>query len=503
MDHKLEVELAQLSGPTMSGKVMAFFRILKNEPTAQRVANYLGSQQQYTQQAINANPSSRSAKLVRAGIVRQLEQLLEQALGGSIDDGGMLSVKFNRLPASSKQYVFSVMWKQLTNWDPSLKPKKQPSKPKQTTPVKPQRKTKSVKQTTGRSVQQPKKQVPSQQKQLATNLPNQLSKRAQRFLNTADGQAKLDATFPQHKLVLPWVDELEADRAVSKARLTTPVGKIRGFVLDGPDTNFLSWLKDQFALNNVLTPHALELAFNSKHGLQKVPRGTQIEAMYLIARFSVENDWGGLAAVFHGRYVTEFANRRKQGWGKLSVTNTTDGLVNDLLSGDFDQRIQSIFVETAFWYYLTRWAYLKVDTSQRQDGAYLKHDESNYSQEAQRILSTIRQDAGSSQSLKNQSEFPQIKNTLRQIMNSEQDLRGLVGLLLAHELLVYASDPKHNNFPQQLTDRDGKVTPGTQNTISRYLTQDPVVSQFERIIQQAVPELGKRISEYQQGERQR
>ena len=190
MDHKLEVELAQLSGPTMSGKVMAFFRILKNEPTAQRVANYLGSQQQYTQQTISANPSSRSAKLVRAGIVRQLEQLLEQALGGSIDDGGMLSVKFNRLPASSKQYVFSVMWKQLTNWDPSLKPKKQPSKPKQTTPVKPQRKTKSVKQTIGRSVQQPKKQVSSQQKQLATNLPNQLSKHAQRFLNTADGQAK-------------------------------------------------------------------------------------------------------------------------------------------------------------------------------------------------------------------------------------------------------------------------------------------------------------------------
>lgn len=546
MDDQLKVELAKISGPKMGGKIMAFFAILKKWPEAKDIADYFGNSQQYTQTYVRQNPQNRSARLIRSGILRQTETLLERAMGGAFSDGGALTVKFNHINAKSREALAQALWTRLLEWDPKLKAKENakrqaqkesdeeqvphidfggssPSKPAMPKSEKPSPATTSViptqvqmanprhqtnpriqlkrQNTTPRKPHRtPQQAVRQQQEHLATNSPEQLSKHALQFLNSTDGQLKQDDSFRDHPFVFPWSNDLGADKAVNKSMMTTQVGKIRGYVLDGTSSNFLNWLKGQFSLNEVLSPHALELAFNSKNGLQKVPRGVQVEAMYLIARFSVENDWPGLAAVFHGRYATEYALRRQQGWGKLSVANTSDGIAKNLLTGDFDRRIKSIFVETAFWYYLTRWAYSKVDTSQRKDGAYLKRDEGNFSAEARRILSTIRQDSGSSQIVKGQNNDLQIQSTLRRILNSEQDLRGLLGVLLAHELLVYASDPKNGNFHQQLVDKAGKVTSGTQQTISHYLTQDAVMSQFDRIIQQAVPELGKRISEYQRGE---
>lgn len=507
MDEQLALAFAKISGQTMSGKVVAFFRILNKWPQAKKLSEYFGDANQYTNAYLSQNPHSKAAKIVRQGTLLKFEHLFEQALGGNVVDGGELAVKFNSLDAGSKAYLANIFIKQLEQLDSSVKskPVNKPQKNAQEQTAKSEP-VNTVEKSSAEDVpskKDSKNVIPEQQKHLSTNFPNRLSKHALLFLNNDHHQVKLDGSFVDHKAVLPWQDELEVNHAVSKSSLTTAVGQMRGFVLDGPTTNFLSWLKEQFSLHEVLKPHALELAFNSKRGLRKVARGTQLEAIYLIARFSVENDWNGLAAVFHGRYATEYALRRKQGWGKLSVADTSAGVVDDLLTGDFDRTIPSILVETAFWYYLSRWAYLKVDTSKQKDGAYLKHDESNYSQEAQRILSTIRQDHGPTEDVKQQSELSQLKNDLRRLLNSEQDLRGLVGVLLAHELLAYASDPSHNNFPQQLTDSEGKVTKGTQNTIAQYLTQDPVVAQFERIIQQAVPELGKRISEYQQGEKLR
>lgn len=545
MDDQLKMELAKISGSSMGGKIVAFFAILKKWPEGKKIADYFGDSQQYTQTYIRQNPRSRSAQLVRSGILRQMETLFERAMGDTFTDGGALTVKFNHINAKSRQILAQALWERLLDRDPQLKAKEEAKRRAQeqkasdtgaegipsidfgreslTRPVAPKSgaSVHSVTRTIspGQSLSQtkskhqgsrprkpyitPQQSVKKQEQHLATNTPDQLSKHALQFLNSADGQLKKDDSFRDHPLVFPWSNDLGADEAVNKNAITTQVGKIRGYVLDGTGSNFLHWLKGQFSLNEVLSPHALELAFNSKNGLQKVPRGIQVEAMYLITRFSVENDWPGLAAVFHGRYATEYALRRQQGWGKLSVANTSDGIVKDLLTGDFDRHIKSIFVETAFWYYLTRWAYFKVDTSQHKDGAYLKQDEGNFSTEAQRILSTIRQDSGSSQAVRGRNSDLQIQSTLRRILNSEQDLRGLVGVLLAHELLVYASDPKNGNFHQQLVDKAGKVTSGTQQTISHYLTQDGVMSQFDRIIQQAVPELGKRISEYQQGEHQR
>lgn len=329
---------------------------------------------------------------------------------------------------------------------------------------------------------------------LSNNHLESLSSLAQSYLDTNDGSVKIDRSFSDHEAVFPWKSRFRVDYAVSKAASSVQVGKIRGHVLDDSLVGFLPWLKKQFSVAGILSPHALELAFNSTKGLCKVSRQTQVEALKLLATFGIEGDYNGLAAVLHGRYVSEFALRRKQGFEKLSVIQVRNGLIDKFETGDFDEQIDSIFVETAFWYYLTKWAYYRVSTGKQADGAYLKADEAGFSLEAQRILSTIRKEQGNTQALGLQNDLAQIKQQLRYTQRQNQILRGLLGELMGH--VIYQAQDQG-----QALDDDGKLSSENKNILSQYLLRDPVLSQYVSVIQRAAPDFGKRISEYERGER--
>ena len=49
-------------------------------------------------------------------------------------------------------------------------------------------------------------------------------------------------------------------------------------------------------------------------------------------------------------------------------------------------------------------------------------------------------------------------------------------------------------------DENQKLLPSSRDQIRNYLTRDSVQSQYNQLVQQAVPELGKRTREYEQGE---
>lgn len=336
-------------------------------------------------------------------------------------------------------------------------------------------------------------ELSKQAKHLSNNHLESLSSLAQSYLDTENGSVKIDRSFSDHEAVFPWKSRFRVDNAVSKAASSVQVGKIRGYILDDSLVGFLPWLKKQFSVAGILSPHALELAFNSTKGLRKVPRQAQVEALKLLATFGVEGDYNGLAAVLHGRYVSEFALRRKQGFAKLSVAKVRNGLIDKFETGDFDEQIDSIFVETAFWYYLTKWAYYRVSTGKQADGAYLKTDEAGFSLEAQRILSTIRKGQGNSQTLGLQNDLTQIKQQLRYTQQQNQILRGLLGELMGH--VIYQAQDRG-----QALDDDGKLSSDNKHILSQYLLRDPVLSQYVSVIQRAAPDLGKRISEYERGE---
>ena len=328
----------------------------------------------------------------------------------------------------------------------------------------------------------------------------QLSVRARNFLALNDGNGKYDGTFKDHPLVYPVKNSLHFTEAVSTSRFSTPVGKINRIVLEDPVLGFPAALKSYWARDKVLDPHALELAWSTKHGLGSVSRNTMLIAMSLVATFGVDQDWQGLAAVCHGFYITDYAVKRKKGFNKLAVLGHGNGLVEDFETGDFENIIPYNFVETAFWYYMTKWAYRRIKDHYDQNSAYLQADESSYSTEGQRILATIRKEAGQRQNTALENQLVQLGNAVQTIIEQNEKLRGLTASHYAHDLRNDSVREENGQKIDQGLDENKKLLPSSRDEIRNYLTRDSVQSQYNQLVQQAVPELGKRTREYEQGE---
>ena len=131
----------------------------------------------------------------------------------------------------------------------------------------------------------------------------------------------------------------------------------------------------------------------------------------------------------------------------------------------------------------------------------MKPDESSFSVETQRIISEIRKQSFSSGGSKvAESELSRLKQQNRILQEQMQSLRGLTVASLATIIRQYN---EANSGGKNVLDDDGKLNQYSQDRIKEFLTRDPIMSQYMRLIQQSVPEFTKISSEYENDERGR
>lgn len=504
----LAKQLVDINGSGVFQKHSYFMRLLNKQTDnkyANALATYIGDFSHYDLKYLNTNPKSNEYHLTESGTLVDFFKIYNKFMREPTDAGAIMNA-FNQYSDRGKNKLFYSLYTWLINHDARFAALHAPKKPKPAPRVisskkEPLAKVAKPKKPKISKQQRIKNEVEKQQLHLQQNRPEKLSTLAKMYLDTTPGKTHLDQSFHDHPLVMGWKPSFQVTQSINHSHYRTPLGNLRGYVLDDPQVGFLPWMKRQLSAQGVLTPHALELAFDSKKGLQRVPRAVQVEAAMLIMQFSNEYDYVGLANVLHGRYAGEYALRRKKGWESLSVTGIKDGLIDKLMTGDFDHEIKSIYVEAAFWYYLSVWAYKKAQQSQREGSAYLKPDESSFSVETQRIISEIRKQTFSSGGSKvAESELSRLKQQNRILQEQMQSLRGLTVASLATIIRQYN---EANSGGKNVLDDDGKLNQYSQDRIKEFLTRDPIMSQYMRLIQQSVPEFTKISSEYENDERGR
>lgn len=418
----------------------------------------------------------------------------------------LLSYLVRQLRKSKRNGGFDAFMKHLEQGaaEPALNQQVQPkpaSVKKEAIPTKPQR---------ARSA---RPQVVTPEEQVAQELAGDkrpLGDNAKPFLDLRKGQGHYDRSFEDVNGKTDghaWRPELHVGQSVSKAPNKQQLSMIYGYVLSDPQLGFMNRLKTYFSQTQVLEPHVLEKVFSPKGYLSRLSYNAQIEAMYLITYFAPGNDWQTFADVCHGRYLSDLIYRRKRDWQDLATINQKNGLVSQFLSGTFPHSLR----ETAFWFYLTRWGYIRANNGNLKDGPYLQADEASYSAVDQRILATIRQTkADGNNSNVNSAAMNRLLRLQQESKGREQQILSVanlvLGLFMYNQALDAAYDPKLANA--KISAFDSKLVDKKLNTMMRanaadMLINNPNLSQYLVIINQRLAELQKRQAEYEQTERQR
>ena len=333
---------------------------------------------------------------------------------------------------------------------------------------------------------------------------------AKTFLDLRKGQGHYDRSFEDVNGKTDghaWKPELHVGKSVSKAPNKQQLSTIYGYVLSDPQLGFMNRLKTYFSQTQVLEPHILEMVFSPKGYFSHLSYDAQIEAMYLITYFAPSNDWQTFADVCHGRYLSDLIYRRKRDWQDLATINQKNGLVSQFLSGTFPYALR----ETAFWFYLTRWGYIRANNSNLKDGPYLQADETAYSEVDQRILATIRQtkiEGGNSDA--NNAVMNRLLRLQQESKGREQQILSVanlvLGLFMYNQAMDAAYNPKLTNA--KISAFDSKLVDKKLNQMMRANAVDLLVnnsnlSQYLVIINQRLAEMQKKQAEYEQTERQR
>lgn len=422
------------------------------------------------------------------------------------DKKKVLSFLVRRLRKSERNGGFDAFMKQLE----ADNAKPAPKQPVQEKPAAVKKATTSEKQSRSRS---PRPRVVTPEEQVAQELvgdQNPITDKAKPFLDLRKGQGHYDRSFEDVNGKTDghaWKPELHVGQSVSKSPNKQQLSSIYGYVLSDPQLGFMNRLKTYFSQTQVLEPHVLEMVFSPRGYLSHVSYNAQIEAMYLIAYFAPGNDWSTFADVCHGRYLSDLIYRRKRDWQDLATINQKNGLVSQFLAGSFPNALR----ETAFWFYLTRWGYIRANNSNLKDGPYLQADETAYSAVDQRILATIRQTKlEGSNSDANSAVMNRLLRLQQESKGREQQILSVVnlvlGLFMYNQAMDAAYNPKLANakisaFDSKLVDK--KLNQMMRANAADLLVNNPNLNQYLVIINQRLAEMQKRQAEYEQTERQR
>lgn len=525
---KINIGLGQLhASPKIEGVYESLFDILKqnqaNNQNVQYLLMFFGAWNDYSKMTITRlmNQSSLN-KRERRQLNIVANQTLQQALSiwqyifkSTFTSSGEITGAFNKQNEKTKKLILDTFYSQLLkdsrnhDFHDFMTKLIGESKPKTSAKKDTKRAAKEVKSVQHRSYKSVEKPVEQVQRELAGDT-SPVTTRAESFLDMRNGQSHYDRSFEDVNGKTDghaWKPEFHVGKPINKAPNKQQIGKVYGYILSDPQYGFMMRLKSYYSQTKVLEPHVLETVFAANGVFSRLSNSSQIEAMYLIAYFAPINDWQTFADVCHGRYLSDLIYRRKRNWQDLATINEKNGLISQFLSGTFPNMLR----ETAFWFYLARWGYIRANNSNLKDGPYLQADESNYSKEDQRILATIRQTIDQIGGGSNDN------TAVNRLLNLEREnterLQKLLSLTISQlGLYMYdqATDASYNSklVNAKIDAFHNKLNDGKLNSIMRdnavdLLMHNGPLSQYRVIIQQHLAKMQKQQAEYEQTDRQR